>query len=143
MNNLRTSLRFSLVGAVASAAILAVTSLPAQQQPAIQPRSAAAAPATPHAPFTREQLMTSTVHQAWELSGKNEANFYEMVEQIAEISAANRGITLPDDAAAGRRLGEYIKRTARADTDQLLYAVVDKAVRATSTQPVHAAGQPR
>lgn len=87
--------------------------------------------------------MTSTVHQAWELSGKNEANFYEMVEQIAEISAANRGITLPDDAAAGRRLGEYIKRTARADTDQLLYAVVDKAVRATSTQPVHAAGQPR
>ena len=91
--------------------------------------------------YTREQLLTSTVHQAWELSGKNEANFFEMVEQMADISAKNRGITLPDSEAAGRRMGEYIKRTAKADTDQLLYAVVDKAVLMTAKTPVHVAGK--
>ena len=89
--------------------------------------------------FTHDQLITSTVHQAWELSGKSEANFFEMVSQLAEISAKNRGITLPDTEAAGRRMGDYIKRTAKADTDQLLYAVVDKAVVMTAHTPVHKA----
>lgn len=83
------------------------------------------------------QLLTATVHQAWVLSNKNEANFYEMIEQLADISAKNRGVTLPESAAAGRRMGEYIKRTASADTDQLLYAVVDKAVMLTAKPPVH------
>lgn len=78
--------------------------------------------------WNHDQLLTSTVHQAWLLSGKNEANFFEMVEQLAEISAINRGLTLPTDEAAGRRMGEYIKRASRLDTDQLLYAVVDRAV---------------
>ena len=87
--------------------------------------------------FNKEQLVTSTVHQAWLLSGKNEANFYEMVEQLADLSAQNRGITLPEDAAAGRRMGEYIKRTARIDPDQLLFAIVDKAVQNTSKQHAH------
>ncbi len=90
--------------------------------------------------FSKDQLLTSTVHQAWVLSGKNEANFYEMVEQCADISAQNRGITLPEDAAAGRRMGDYIKRTAKADTDQLLFAVVDKAVLMTAKTHVHPAG---
>jgi hypothetical protein len=93
--------------------------------------------------YTSEQLLTSTVHQAWLLSGKNEANFFEMVEQLADLSARNRGITLPESEAAGRRMGEYIKRTAKADTDQLLYAVVDKAVLMTSKTPVHVAGEKR
>jgi hypothetical protein len=93
--------------------------------------------------YTSEQLLTSTVHQAWLLSGKNEANFFEMVEQLANLSAQNRGITLPESEAAGRRMGEYIKRTAKADTDQLLYAVVDKAVLMTSKTPVHVAGEKR
>jgi hypothetical protein len=91
--------------------------------------------------YSMEELLTSTVHQAWLLSGKNEANFFEMVEQLANLSAKNRGITLPDSEAAGRRMGEYIKRTAKADTDQLLYAVVDKAVLVTSRTPVHVAGE--
>ena len=93
----------------------------------IQPRSTNnAAPTQEH--WNHDQLLTSTVHQAWLLSGKNEANFFEMVEQLAEISATNRGLTLPTDEAAGRRMGEYIKRASKMDTDQLLYAVVDRAV---------------
>ena len=93
--------------------------------------------------FSTEQLLTSTVHQAWLLSGKDEANFFEMVEQLANLSAKNRGITLPDDAAAGKRMGNYIKMQAKTDTDQLLYAVVDKAVLMTSKTPVHVAGAKR
>jgi hypothetical protein len=93
--------------------------------------------------YSTEELLTSTVHQAWLLSGKNETNFFEMVEQLANLSAKNRGITLPESEAAGRRMGEYIKQTAKADTDQLLYAVVDKAVVMTAKTPVHVAGQKR
>ena len=91
--------------------------------------------------YSTEELLTSTVHQAWLLSGKNEANFFEMVEQLANLSAKNRGITLPESEAAGQRMGEYIKRTAKADTDQLLYAVVDKAVLMTVKTPAHATAQ--
>ena len=78
--------------------------------------------------WTPQQLITSTVHQAWVMSGRNEATFFEMVRTLAEISAANRGVTLPNTKAAGEQMGEYIKNTAKADTDQLLYDVVDKAV---------------
>ena len=93
--------------------------------------------------YTEEQLVTSTVHQAWLLSGRNEANFVEIIEQIADISSHNRGVKLPDSAAAGRKMGEYIKQRARADTDELLYAIVDKAVlNATTDAPHHAVAKP-
>lgn len=114
----------------------------ASAQSNIEPRSVGQPTATTPT-YSKEQILTATVHQAWELSGKNEANFFEIVEQLAAISAANRGITLPDSEAAGRKIGDYIKRSAKADTDQLLFAVVDKAVRMTASKPVHAAGQPR
>ena len=92
--------------------------------------------------YTETQLLTSTVHQAWLLSGKNEANFFEIVEQLADISSHNRGVKLPDSAAAGRRMGDDIKRMARADTDRLLYAVVDKAVvNATTAHSQHASSK--
>ena len=83
--------------------------------------------ATPN--WNTDQLITSTVHQAWLLSGRNEATFFEMVTQLAEVSAKNRNLQLPEDAAAGRRVGQMIKLAAKADTDQLLYQVVDSAVR--------------
>ena len=79
--------------------------------------------------WTQEELVTATVHQAWLLSGRNEATFFEMVTQLAELSAKNRNLQLPEDAATGRRVGEQIKLAAKSDTDQLLYAVVDSAVR--------------
>lgn len=81
--------------------------------------------------WTTDQIITATVHQAWILSGKNEANFFEIVRELAEISARNRNLILPDDPASGRRAGEYIKEQARADHDQLLYAIVDKSVQMT------------
>ncbi len=137
MNKVRTG----LITAIATATLAFPMAGLAQEN--IEPKSAVGKAETAHAPYTKEQLLTATVHEAWLLSEKNEANFFEMVEQLAEISATNRGITLPDTAAAGRRLGEQIKRSARLDTDQLLYAVVDKAVRMTSPKAVHAAGATR
>ena len=137
MKKLKTILITAVAGATLALPIVGMA------QENIEPKSAAGKTETAHAPYTKEQLLTATVHEAWLLSDKNEANFFEMVEQLAEISATNRGITLPDTAAAGRRLGEEIKRAARLDTDQLLFAVVDKAVRMTSPKPVHAAGAAR
>ena len=112
------------------------TAAPTQNKPAdMEPRALEGKATQEH--WDPSQLLTATVHQAWMLSNKNEANFYEMIEQLADISAKNRGVALPESAAAGRRMGEYIKRTASADTDQLLYAVVDKAVMMTAKAPAH------
>ena len=136
-----------LASAVLLTAGLLATPAPAQAQKPTNPgnidtKTSDTATATPMN-LSKDQMLTATVHQAWLLSGKNEANFFEIVEQLAQISAANRGISLPDSEAAGRKIGNYIKTSAKADTDQLLYAVVDKAVRMTSPKPVHAAGAPR
>lgn len=84
--------------------------------------------------YPLDQIVTASVHDAWLLSGKNEAAFFDIVEQLAQLSAQKRGLTLPDDAAAGKRMGELIKEKARADHDQLLYVVVDQAVRAVGTK---------
>ncbi len=85
--------------------------------------------------YPLDQIVTASVHDAWLLSGKNEEAFFDIVEQLAQLSAEKRGLSLPDDAAAGRRMGEIIKEKARADHDQLLYVIVDDAVRAVGTKP--------
>ena len=84
--------------------------------------------------WTSEQLLTSTVHEAWMLSGRNEDQFFEMVRELAAMSAEKRGLTLPETDAAGKKAGELIKKEARKDPDQLLYAVVDHAVMKTGTK---------
>src|SRR5690349_14501647 len=84
--------------------------------------------------YPLDQIVTASVHDAWLLSGRNEAAFFDIVEQLAQLSAQKRGLTLPDDAAAGKRMGELIKKKARADHDQLLYVIVDEAVRAVGTK---------
>ncbi len=99
-----------------------------QEQPHIAPPSAKGQTAA-QPTWSVDQLITSTVHQAWMMSNRNEATFFEMVTELAEISAKNRNLDLPEDAAAGRRVGEMIKLAAKSDTDQLLYQVVDTAVR--------------
>jgi hypothetical protein len=76
-----------------------------------------------------DQLVTKTVHEAWIASGRNEDKWFSMVQQLATLSAQNRGITLPDTQEAGSKFGEWIKKEARKDPDQLLYAVVDHAVQ--------------
>ncbi|SNS31998.1 hypothetical protein SAMN05421770_101481 [Granulicella rosea] len=122
------------------ASLAAVPAAAFSQEAPIAPRNMSGAAAT--ANWTTEQLITSTVHDAWMLSNKDEATFFEMVRTLAELSAKNRGITLPDDAAAGRRMGDYIKRQAKADTDQLLYVVVDKAVLMTVKPMAHKVSAP-
>ena len=79
--------------------------------------------------YPMDQIVTATVHDAWLLSGKNEEAFFDIVEQLAQFSAQKRGLVLPDTATAGRRMGMMIKTRAKADHDELLYAIVDQAVR--------------
>jgi len=76
-----------------------------------------------------DQLITKTVHEAWIASGRNEDKFFAMVQELATLSAQNRGIALPDSQEAGVKFGDWIKKQSRKDPDQLLYAVVDRAVR--------------
>jgi hypothetical protein len=83
--------------------------------------------------WTTEQILTCTVSDCWQLSGKNEETFFDIVQQLAAISAHTRGLTLPEDAAAGQRAGEYIKAKAKADHGQLLYAIVDASIRKVGT----------
>ena len=80
--------------------------------------------------WNTEQILTCTVSDCWQLAGKNEATFFDIIQQLTAISAQTRGLTLPDDAAAGRRTGEYIKAQTRTDHGQLLYAIVDAAAAA-------------
>jgi hypothetical protein len=119
-----------LVNGIAFSVALAVATLVATAQ---QPQSPvtttpSADSAAPHN-WTTEQILTCTVSDCWQLAGKDEATFFDIVQQLTQISAQARGITLPDDAEAGRRAGEYIKAKAKADRGALLYAIVDGSVR--------------
>ena len=89
--------------------------------------------------YPLDQIVTATVHDAWLLSGKNEDAFFDIVEQLAQFSAQKRGLTLPDTAAAGRKMGVMIKTRAKADHDQLLYVIVDQAVRTLGVKATAAA----
>ena len=84
--------------------------------------------------WTNEQILTCTVSDCWQLAGKNESTFFDIVQQLAAISAQQRGVVLPDSAAAGQRAGEYIKAKAKADHGALLYAIVDASVRHIGTK---------
>jgi hypothetical protein len=84
--------------------------------------------------YPLDQIVTASVHDAWLLSGRNEEAFFDIVEQLAQISAEKRDLNLPDSAAAGKRMGAIIKEKARADRDELLYVIVDQAVRAVGTK---------
>jgi hypothetical protein len=110
----------------------------AQQQPksnvTIKPSTDSAAPHN----WTTEQILTCTVSDCWQLAGRNEATFFDIIQQLSEISAQTRGLTLPDDSAAGQRAGEYIKAKARSDHGQLLYAIVDASIRKVGTPTVAA-----
>jgi hypothetical protein len=121
--NLRTSLKgFLIAAALCSSTALLAGVLPQDQKPSISTGAQTSG-------IPVDQVVTKTVHEAWVASGRNEDKFFTMVQQCAELSAKNRDITLPDTAAAGEKFGAWIKKEARKDPDQLLYAVVDRAVR--------------
>ena len=125
--------RVAVAGMMATMIVVPMT---AQQQP-VKDDSAVTLKGGPDGSshsWTTEQLLTSTVHEAWMLSGRNEDQFFEMVKELAAMSAQKRGLTLPEADTAGRKAGEMIKKEARKDPDQLLYAVVDRAVMKTGTK---------
>jgi hypothetical protein len=87
------------------------------------------------AAWTIDQAVTCTVHEAWVLGGKTESGFFAIVKAMAELSAEKRDLVLPDRETTGREFGDFIKKQARTDRDQLLYAIVDHAVRKYGTPP--------
>jgi hypothetical protein len=121
--NLRTSLNGFLIAVALCSPTAALSGTLTQDQ---KPSVTADAQASE---IPVDQIVTKTVHEAWVASGRNEDKFFAMVQQCAELSAKNRDITLPDTAEAGEKFGAWIKKEARKDPDQLLYAVVDRAVR--------------
>jgi hypothetical protein len=90
-------------------------------------QSAAADTATHN--WTIDQVVTDTVADAWHQGGETDEGFFAIVKTMAQFAAEKRGLTLPDSSEAGRRMGQYIKQQARLDHQQLLYAIVDKAVQ--------------
>jgi hypothetical protein len=118
---------------VLSFTFAAVTLSATAQQPSAATISPSADSTASHT-WTTEQILTCTVSDCWQLAGKNESTFFDIVQQLAAISAQTRGLTLPDDAAAGKRAGEFIKAKAKADHGQLLYAIVDASVRKVGTK---------
>jgi hypothetical protein len=119
----------NLAGMVMAAALCVGTVTVAQAQQDEKTNSTAQANTSDTAAMPIDQLVTKTVHEAWIASGRNEDKWFSMVQQLAALSAQNRGITLPDTQEAGSKFGEWIKKESRKDPDQLLYAVVDHAVQ--------------
>jgi hypothetical protein len=132
--------------AIAAGLAMAGVSVMAQQNTQSNPQNTQMAPASAAnsqatgQTFSDAELLPLTVHQAWLKSGKNEEVFFTMVTQLAEMSAQNRGLELPQTKAAGQRVGQMIKTMAKEDTGQLLYAVVDAAVRKVGTPTAATAG---
>ena len=127
-----------------AAAILATIATLSLAEPLPRPQQQPAVVAHPKVDagdkvYPLDQIVTASVHDAWLLSGKNEEAFFDIVEQLAQLSAEKRGVSLPDSAAAGKRMGEIIKQKARADHDQLLYVIVDQAVRTVGAKTTSAA----
>lgn len=119
-------------GMIAGSGAVAQT---AQQTTTTETNSTHTESTTTQAPnWTVDQLMTASVHDAWLMSGRNEQKFFEMATELAQVAAQKRGLTIPDSAEAGKRFGELVKEGAKADHDQLLYVVVDKAVQQVGTK---------
>jgi hypothetical protein len=134
--NLRTSLNgFLIAAALCCPTALLAGALAQDQKPSISAGAQAS-------DIPVDQLVTKTVHEAWVASGRNEDKFFAMVQQCAELSAKNRDIALPDTAVAGEKFGAWIKKETRRDPDQLLYAVVDRAVRYVGKTRTVAAAAP-
>lgn len=109
-------------------------SLYAAPQQATPPASSSPATTAPVHTWTTEQIVTSSVREAWALGGKTPEGFFEIIKALAEISAQKRGVAIPENEQSGVRAGEWIKKEAKKDPDQLLYVIVDHAVQHSANQ---------
>ena len=76
-----------------------------------------------------EVPVTSTVREVWQQSGQNYDKFVIVVRSMTLMSVKKRGLQLDATRQAGQEIGLQIRAEAQRDPDQLLYAVVDAAVR--------------
>ena len=114
-----------LVGAVASPRPF----LYAAPQQGTMAASGVAPTSAPVHEWTTEQAVTSSVREAWKLGGRTPEGFFEIVKVLTEISADKRGLVIPESEQAGIVAGNWIKKQAKKDPDQLLYVIVDQAVQ--------------
>lgn len=112
MMKLRSSLMLGLLMLA-----LAIPALAQEQQPA-----------APAGQWSLDMAVMNTAAQAWDYAGQNEQVYGDMMRTMAALSAANRGLTLPDNQQLGQMVGQIVLRETRADPDRLLYAIVDHAV---------------
>ena len=122
-----------IVAATLMVAPIAAHAQAGSQAPSVSASSSAGAAAV------SPDMLSKTVHETWVDSGRNEDKFFNVVQSMAAMSAQKRGVSLPNTEAAGQKMGNLIKSSARRDPDQLLYAVVDAAVRQTAGVSPHAA----
>ena len=115
---------------IASLTFCLVSAMTLAGQPLQPPSQTTGTPTDPsHQAFKLEQVISCSVAEAWDLGGKTEEGFLEIVKTLAALSAQKRGLTLPDTKETGARAGHTINKMAKADPDQLLYVIVDKAVQ--------------
>ena len=103
--NRRPLIAGAILAAIATFSVAAPSPRP-QQQPPVEAHPGADADKV----YPLDQIITATVHEAWLLSGRNEEAFFDIVEQLAQVSAEKRSVSLPDSAAAGKRMGEVDRR---------------------------------
>lgn len=123
---MKKGLQILVLVALSTAGIRTLPLFAAQAQ--TSPSQGSDQPAAKHS-WTMEQAVTSSVREAWALGGKTDQGFFEIVQALAELSAQKRGVTPPDTEAAGAKAGNWIRKEARRDPDQLLYVIVDHAVQ--------------
>ncbi|MGE5530833.1 MAG: hypothetical protein ACM3VW_01785, partial [Bacteroidota bacterium] len=78
--------------------------------------------------WTLETAVLNTAAQAWDLAGRNQDQYAAIIQSMVGLVASSRGITIPDSREVGQKIGNMIARDAKADPDELLYAIVDHAV---------------
>ncbi len=92
--------------------------------------------APPAHSWTTEQIVTATVRQAWQLGGKTEEGFFPNCASTHRDRCAKPRHYAARYQRPGTKAGNWIKREAKKkDPDQLLYAIVDRAVQYTAKHP--------
>ncbi|MEN6641752.1 MAG: hypothetical protein ABFE08_04805 [Armatimonadia bacterium] len=85
--------------------------------------------------WTPAEMATSTVTQAWQISGQNKTEFRKMLETAVALSLENRGLALEDSKDNGIYLGNVLRTDLEAHPNDLLYTVADRSVRMVATVP--------
>ena len=70
------------------------------------------------------------VRAGWVKAGKSYPQMRSIVVTLARVSLANRDLKFPDTREAGLEAGRGIAQDCKADPNGLLFATVDKRVRA-------------